>query len=154
MVAKMVPMRTRVLIAFVSSGRRKLGTPLATASLPVKPTEPDANARRTSSSVSGVVPSDGNGFGGGTGAGGAPGRITVGRAKRTAIALGRVSGRAGGRAGGSPRVVSWVAYGEEELLRDARIGRPVAPPALSPPSPPVAGRLPKGRRGGASSPLP
>src|SRR6267143_6648956 len=71
-VAKIVPMRTRVLIAFVSSGRRKLGTPLATASLPVKPTEPDANARRTRRSVSGVVPSGGNGFGGATGAGGSP----------------------------------------------------------------------------------
>src|SRR5207249_6670881 len=71
-VAKIVPMRTRVLIAFVSSGRRKLGTPFATDSLPVSPTEPDANARRTSKSVSGPVPSGGNGFGGVTGAGGSP----------------------------------------------------------------------------------
>src|SRR5258706_8713299 len=71
-VAKIVPMSTRVLIAFVVSGRRKLGTPLATASLPVRPTEPEANARRTSRSVSGAVPSGGNGFGRGAATGRAP----------------------------------------------------------------------------------
>src|SRR5439155_21937512 len=71
-VAKIVPMSTSVLIAFVVSGRRKLGTPLATASLPVSRTEPDGNAGRTSRSVSGAVPSGGNGFGGVTGVGGSP----------------------------------------------------------------------------------
>ena len=72
MVEKIVPMSTRVITAFFLSGRRKLGTPLATASLPVRPTDPDANARRTSSRVRGAVPSDGKGFGGAAGAGMSP----------------------------------------------------------------------------------
>src|SRR5207244_9049330 len=43
-VAKIVPMSTRVITAFRVSGLRKLGTPFAIASLPVRPTEPDASA--------------------------------------------------------------------------------------------------------------
>ena len=40
-----------------------LGTPLATASLPVRPTAPDANARSTSRIESAWRPSGGNGCG-------------------------------------------------------------------------------------------
>ena len=71
-VAKIVPMRTSVITAFRVSGRRKLGTPFATASLPVRPTDPEANARRTSRIESAAVPSAGNGTGGVTGAGTSP----------------------------------------------------------------------------------
>ena len=66
---KIVPMRTSVITALRVSGRRKLGTPLAIASLPVSPTEPEANARSTSRSVSGTVPAGSKGSGG-TAAGG------------------------------------------------------------------------------------
>src|SRR2546426_649085 len=41
-VAKIEPIRTSVMTAFRVSGGRKLGTPFATASLPVRPTDPDA----------------------------------------------------------------------------------------------------------------
>ena len=64
MTEKIVPMMTSVITALRVSGRRKLGTPLAIASLPVSPTEPDANARSTRSSVRGRVPTGSNGSGG------------------------------------------------------------------------------------------
>src|SRR2546428_12293144 len=72
-VAKIVPMSTRVITAFRVSGLRKLGTPFAIASLPVKPTEPDANARSTRRIPRGAVPAGSNGSGGVTAAGRSPG---------------------------------------------------------------------------------
>ena len=47
-----------------TSGFLKLGTPFAMASLPVRPTEPDANARRIKRTVRGAVPTGSNGCGG------------------------------------------------------------------------------------------
>ena len=52
------------MTAFFVSGGLKLGTPFATASDPVRPTEPEANARSTSSAVSSCVPAGSKGCGG------------------------------------------------------------------------------------------
>src|SRR5204863_9171082 len=71
-VAKIVPMRTSVITAFLVSGRRKLGTPFATASLPVNPTDPDANARSIRRTERAAVTSGRNGSGGVTGGGKSP----------------------------------------------------------------------------------
>ena len=49
---KIVPIDTSVMTAFRDSGGLKFGTPLAIASLPVSPTEPEAKARSTISGVS------------------------------------------------------------------------------------------------------
>ena len=71
-VAKMLPIQTSVMTAFRDSGGLKFGTPLAIASLPVRPTEPEANARRTSSAVSGSMPSVWNASRGSTATGMSP----------------------------------------------------------------------------------
>ncbi len=63
-VPNMAPMTTSVVAAFFGSGGWKLGTPLATASLPVRPTDPDANARSTRKAVRTWTPEASNGSGG------------------------------------------------------------------------------------------
>ena len=65
-------MITSVTVAFRRSSGSMLGTPFAMASLPVSPTEPDANARKMSRTESASTPSRGNGSGGTAAAGMSP----------------------------------------------------------------------------------
>ena len=67
-----VPMSTSVVTAFFVSDGLKFGTPLATASDPVRPTEPEANARSTTRAVRNCVPVASNGCGGSAADGIAP----------------------------------------------------------------------------------
>ena len=65
-------MISSVITALRGSGGLKFGTPLATASLPVRPTDPDANARSTRSAVSASPPVGSNASRGGTATGTSP----------------------------------------------------------------------------------
>ena len=74
--ANVIPMMTSVIVAFRGSGFSMLGTPFAIASLPVRPTDPEANARRMRSAPTGPAsvtsPSVPNGSGGSAAGGTSP----------------------------------------------------------------------------------
>jgi hypothetical protein len=56
MVAKKPPIMISTVCAWRASGALNAGTPLETASVPVRATEPEENARRRSSRPSAAVP--------------------------------------------------------------------------------------------------